>query len=320
MEHSLALQLSHVTEIAATEAARTAGKGDKHLADQKATEAMEDVFSEIEFNGEVLIGEGERDEAPMLHIGEKLGTGEGKKVDIAVDPLENTNSTANLDSRAISVLAAAEEGGLFKAPDMYMKKLVVPPEASGKVSLEDPPNKIIQTIAEALRREPQDLVIVVLNRDRHEDLIRQIRKTGARIRLISDGDLIPGIATCMRGSGIHGLMGIGGSAEGVMTAAALRCIKGEMQIKFHPKNQKEKKRLEEMGGETNKIYRHDEIASGEEIIFCASGVTDGDLLEGVRFFDGGARTNTLVMSNQTEKVRFIDTTHVFDKDKVKYRF
>ncbi len=319
MEHSLALSLSHATEVGAMEAARAAGFGDKNLADEKATEAIRNYLNTIDFSGRVVIGEGERDEAPMLYIGEKLGKGKGRDVDIAVDPLENTNATSSFGPRAISVLAAAEKDGLFHAPDMYMEKLVVGPEAAGKVHLDETPKKNLQVVAKALGRDIRDLVVVILDRDRHEELIAKVREAGARVRLIPDGDLLPGIAVAMRGSGEHVLMGVGAAPEGVMTAAALRIIKGEMQARFWPKNKEEEARLKKMGGDAKKIYKQEDLASGKNIIFCATGVTDGDILRGVRFFGGGARTHTLVMSNQTGKIRFVDTTHVFDKKVIEYR-
>ncbi|MCK4588567.1 class II fructose-bisphosphatase [Candidatus Woesebacteria bacterium] len=319
MEYSLALELSHATEVGAIAAARAAGFGDKKMADREAVRAMRGFLNSVDFKGKVVIGEGERDEAPMLYIGEKLGTGKGSAVDIAVDPLENTNATAALGPRAISVLAASEKGGLFHAPDMYMEKLVVGPEALGKVELDAPVKKNLAAIAKTLDRDVRDLVVVVLDRDRHEELITDIRKAGARVKLVPDGDLLPGIAACMRGSGVHALMGIGAAPEGVITAAALRCIKGEMQARFWPKNKEEEKRLKKMGGDPKKIYKEKNLASGETIIFCATGVTDGDILQGVNFFGGGARTHTLVMSTQTGKIRFVDTTHVFDKKVIEYR-
>ncbi len=319
MEQTLALSLSHATEVGAIAAARAAGYGDKNGADDAAVKAIRSFLNEVEFSGRVVIGEGERDEAPMLFIGEKLGSGNGKEVDIAVDPLENTNATANLGPRAISVLAASEKGGLFHAPDMYMEKLVVPPEAVGKVSLDDPVKKTLKTLARVLDRDIDDLTITVLDRDRHEELIADIREAGARVKLIPDGDLFPGIAACMRGTGIHAVMGIGAAPEGVMTAAALRCIKGEMQARFWPKNKEEETRLKKMGGQLNRIYTHEDLASGKNIVFCATGVTNGDILKGVRFFGDGARTHSLVMTNQSNKIRFIDTTHVFDKETIEYR-
>ncbi len=319
MEYSLALQLLQATEAGAMAAARAAGYGDKNGADRAAVKAMRGHLNQVEFSGRVVIGEGERDKAPMLYIGEKLGTGKGLAVDIAVDPLENTNATAALGPRAISVLAASERGGLFHAPDMYMEKLVVGPEAVGKVYLDSPAKDNLQAIAKVLNRDIRDLVVVILDRDRNEELIAKVREAGARVQLVPDGDLLPGVIGCMRGSGIHAVMGIGAAPEGVMTAAGIRCLKGEMQARFWPKSKEEEKRLQSMGGTLKKIYTHNELASGKTIIFCATGVTDGEALRGVRFFGGGARTHSLVMSTQTEKVRFIDTTHVFNKKEIEYR-
>lgn len=318
MEQTLALSLSHATEVGAIEAARAAGYGDKNGADQAAVSAIRDSFNRIDFSGKIVIGEGERDEAPMLYIGEKVGTGKGREVDIAIDPLENTNATATLGPRAIAVLAASEKGGLFHAPDMYMEKLIVPPRATGKVNLDDPVKTTLKTLAKVLKRDLDDLTITILDRSRNEETIAKVREAGPRVKLIMDGDLFPGVATCMRGTGVHAVMGIGAAPEGVMTAAALRCIKGEMQARFWPKNKEEEDRLKKMGGKLNKIYTQKELASGKNIIFCATGVTNGDILKGIRFFGDGARTHSLVMTNQSNKIRFIDTTHVFDRKKVEY--
>ncbi len=319
MEYSLALQLSHATELAAMAAARAAGFGDKNKADRAAVKAMRGFFKEVDFNGRVVIGEGEKDEAPMLYIGEKLGTGKGRAVDIAVDPLENTSATAKLNPRAICVLAASEKGGLFHGPEMYMDKLIVGREAAGKVYLDDPPKKNLKVIAKALEREVRDLVIVILDRERHEELISKVRETGARVKLVPAGDLTPGIAACMRGTGVHAVMGIGGAPEGVITAAAMKCLKGEIQGRYWPKNKEQRVKLKKLKMDEKKIYAQDELASGKRIIFCATGVTNGDILKGVRFFGGGARTHSLVMSTQTGKIRFMDTTHVFNKKEIDFR-
>ena len=318
MHHALAYHLANTTMVGAIAAAREAGFGDGKLADKAAVEAMRTQLSSLDVSATIVIGEGERDEAPMLFIGEKLGKG-GKAIDIAVDPLENTNATATIGPRAISVLAASEKGGLFHAPDMYMNKLIVGPEAADVVDLDFPVEKNLKNLAKALDRKVKDLVIVILDRDRHEDLIAQVRMAGARVKLIPDGDLLPGIAVAMRGTGIHAVMGIGAAPEGVITAAALKCIKGKMQARFWPKNEEEKKRLQQMGGKLNKVYTHEELAPGDTIIFAATGVTNGDVLKGVRFFGHGARTQTLLMDNKTHQIRFTDTTHVFDKKRIEYR-
>jgi fructose-1,6-bisphosphatase II len=323
MEYIFALTLSHATEVGAIAAARAMGLGDKKLADRHAVRAMRKYLNSVEFEGTVVIGEGERDKAPMLYIGEKLGKGKRGKpkisLDIAVDPLENTNATARGLWNAISVLAASERGGLFHAPDMYMDKLVVGKEARGQVHLDAPVKKNLRAIAKALDREISDLVVVVLDRDRHEKLIVNIREAGARIKLIPDGDLSGGIAAVVRGTGVHVLMGIGAAPEGVMTAAAVRVLGGEMQARFWPKDVDEEKRLRKMGGDVKKIYTEQELAGGKNIVFAATGVTDGDLLQGVRFFGGGARTQTMVLSTQSGKIRFLDTTHVEEKEEFTFR-
>lgn len=316
----LALMLSHATEVAAVAASRVAGFGDKHRADDQAVAAMREYLNSVPFHGRIVIGEGERDEAPMLFIGEKLGTDSSAPLlDIAVDPLENTNGTAVMGPGAICVLAAAETGGLFHAPDMYMNKLIVPREAAKHVSLDKPVKENLKALAQALGRDVADLIIVVLDRDRHEELIADIRQAGARVRLISDGDLLPGVAACMRGTNVHAVMGIGAAPEGVMTAAALRCIGGHMQARFWPKSPEETVRLKKMGGDPDRLYTEQELAPGKNLIFCATGVTDGELLTGVRFFGSGARTHTLVMTNHPHKIRFIDTTQVYDLEKIQFR-
>jgi len=320
--NSLADQFSYATVLGAIAASRTAGFRDKELADRKAVEAIRSYLSGARIRGTIVIGEGERDKAPMLYIGENVGTGEGPEVDIAVDPLENTNATAVFGSRAVSVLAVSEKGGLFNAPDMYMNKLVVGKKARGKVNLDAPVNENLKIIAKALDRRVNNLVIVVLERERNEKLIKEITVAGARVRLISDGDLMPGIATCMSGFGVHALMGIGAAPEGVMTAAAVKCLNGEMQARFWPKNREESERLEKMGGSTQKIYTHEDLASGKMIIFSATGVTDGDLLEGVNFFKDGARTHTLLitkMNNLLITRKYIDSTFGFNGENIEFR-
>jgi len=323
MEHLFALTLSHATEVGAIAAARAMGFGDRKLADRKAVAAMRTYLNSVEFSGKIVIGEGERDEAPMLYIGERLGKRRRDReqipLDIAVDPLENTNATAMGLWNAISALAASEPGGLFHAPDMYMEKLVVGKEAAGKVHLDAPVRRNLAAVARALDRDISDLVVVVLDRPRHEKLIADIRAAGARIKLIPDGDLPGGISAVVRGTGVHALMGIGAAPEGVMTAAAVRVLGGEMQGRFWPKDAEEEKRLKRMGGDPKKIYRERDLASGKLIMFVATGVTDGDLLRGVRFFGGGARTHTMVLSTQSGKIRFLDTTHVTDQKEFEFR-
>lgn len=315
-------RLPHATEYGAIAAATTAGFGDKKLADQKAVEAMRGYFNLLDIKGTIVIGEGERDEAPMLYIGEKIGTGDGLELDIAVDPLENTNATAVFGPRAISVLAVSEKGGLFHAPDMYMDKLVVGPQTRGRVDIDTSVKKNLSEIAKSLDRKVNDLVVVVLKRERNEELISDIRRAGARVKLIPDGDLLPGVMTCLKGSGIHALMGIGAAPEGVMTAAAVKALNGEMQARFWPKKDEEIKRLEQMGGDIKRVYKEDELASGETIVFSATGVTDGDTLRGVRFFGGGARGETLVVAMTGENIIQFekrDWVHGYDRKNMEFR-
>ena len=320
MNDGLIANFAHACELAAIGAAKVSGQGDKELADSKAVEAMREYINTLPVNARVVIGEGERDEAPMLYIGEELGQRKKgmDRVDIAVDPLENTNATAVGSNNAIAVMAVSEQGGLLHAPDMYMEKLVVSAEAADKVHLDKPVGENLKAVAKALGRKVPDLVVVILDRPRNEQYIADARKAGARVKLIMDGDLLPGVAVPMRGTGVHMQLGIGAAPEGVITAAALRCIKGEIQARFWPKNGEEKARMKKMGVKEGKIYTTAELASGKNIVFAATGVTDGDTLRGVNFFKGGARTHSLVMSNVDNRVQLIDCTHVFDKQKINY--
>ncbi len=312
IERELALEIVRVTEQAALAAGRWTGKGDKHMVDEVATEAMRQVLNELPISGTVVIGEGEMDEAPMLYIGEKLGQG-GPEVDIAVDPVEGTNIAAKGLPNAVTVIAISEKGGLFHAPDMYMEKLIVPPPAAGKVGLDWPVEANLKAIALALNRDVEDLVVVVLDRPRHEKLISEIRAAGARVKLIGDGDVIAALAAALRGTGVHAVMGIGGAPEGVLAAAALKALGGEIQARFYPEDEEEKARLESMGASADKIYKTEDLAPGKEIVFAATGITDGDILRGIRYFGGGARTHSLAMGYATKVVRFIDSIHLFDE-------
>jgi len=312
IENKLVLEVVRVTEQAALAASRFSGKGDKHAVDEAGTEAMRKQLNEMEISGTVVIGEGEMDEAPMLYIGEQLGKG-GVEVDIAVDPVEGTNITAKGLPNSVTVIAISEKGGLFHAPDMYMDKLIVGPPAAGKVDLGWPVSANLKAIALSMNRNVEDLVVVVLDRPRHERLIREIREAGARVKLIGDGDVIAALAAAIRGTGVHAVMGSGGAPEGVLAAAALKCLGGEIQARFLPEDDEQRERLHAMGGDENKIYRTHELAPGDEIVFAATGITDGDILEGVRFFGGGARTHTIAMGHTTRVVRFIDTIHLMDE-------
>jgi fructose-1,6-bisphosphatase II / sedoheptulose-1,7-bisphosphatase len=316
----LFLEFVRVVEQAAIAAARTMGQGDRRYSDQVAVESMHKEMQSVDMDGTLVIGEGERDEAPLLHIGEKVGTG-GDAVDIAVDPLEGTNLCATGGNNAISVMAASERGGLFNAPDIYMEKLVVGPSSKGQVDINAPVEDNLKAIARCLDREVHDLVVIVLDRPRHERLIADIRKAGARIRLISDGDLSAGISAAVVGTGVHAVMGIGGAPEGVLTAAAMRCLNGEIQGRLVLTRPADKERLQKLGiADASRVYRTEDLVPGKSVIFAAAGVTDGALLKGVRFFGDGVRTHTLVMTTVPHLVRFIDTIHAKDDPNLKIRF
>jgi len=322
-ETDLALEFLRVTEESAIAAGKTMGQGNRQLADHVATEAMRSVMDSVPMDGTIVIGEGERDEAPMLYIGEKVGKQDGDSypaVDIAVDPLEGTNLCATGSPGAITVLAASESGGLLHAPDCYMEKIVVGPSCRGVVDLEAPMAHNLNVIAKVLGRRVEDLVIIILDRPRHEKLIAEIRKAGARIRLISDGDLSPGVAAAMLGSGVHAVMGTGGAPEGVITAAAVRCLNGYMVGRLTGFTPEQAERMKDMGiTDPHRIYTADELAPGKNIIFSATGVTDGMLLKGVRFFGDGVRTTSLVMKLSKGKVRFIESIHLERRPDAKVR-
>ncbi|MFL5726985.1 MAG: class II fructose-bisphosphatase [Chloroflexota bacterium] len=320
LEQLLALEMVRVTEAAALASARFMGRAEKDGADRAATEAMRRTMDEIEFAGTIVIGEGERDEAPMLYIGEEVGRHDDDdvpEIDIAVDPLEGTNLVAHGQNNAITVLAASEKGGLTHAPDTYLEKLCVGPVvAGGRVDIRESPTENVRRIAEALGRRVNDITIVILERPRHEALISEVKEAGARIKLISDGDLSAAISCAVSGTGVHAVMGIGGAPEGVLTAAALRCLGGEIQARFRYRSAEEKARGAAMGhGDEDRVYTTEDLASGEQLVFAATGVTQGDLLSGVRYFGGGARTHSLSMAYQTKQIRFIDTVHMFDRDR-----
>ena len=316
MEKLITVEAVAATEAGAIAAARLMGRGDRMGADHAAVEAMRRAMEEAEISGTIVIGEGERDKAPMLYIGEQVGNPDAATaVDIAVDPLEGTNLVATGSPNATVVLAAAEPGGLMHAPDTYLRKLVVGPQVAGHVSINDPAAVIIKTIAERLGRAPFDITVVILDRERHTDLIEEVRATGARIKLISDGDLTAGISVAVSGTGVHAVMGTGGAPEGVLTAAALKCLGGEIQAQFKWRSDEERERARVMGVDvenTDRVYMTDDLAPGDNVVFAATGVTDGELLRGVRFFGGGARTHSLLMSHSRGVVRFIDTVHMWD--------
>jgi fructose-1,6-bisphosphatase II len=325
MEQDLSREFLKVVEESAIAAARTMGTGDRKLSDQAAVEAMRSIMDTIPMNGTVVIGEGERDEAPMLYIGEKVGRRRPSaknhhEVDIAVDPLEGTNLCATGTQGAITVLASSEKGGLLHAPDCYMEKIIVGPSSKGAVDLDAPVKDNLKAIARRLDREVENLVIIVLDRPRHARLIREIREAGARIRLIGDGDLSAGISVALRGTGVHAVMGTGGAPEGVLTAAALRCLNGEIQGRLVVKDEKQAERMQRMGiKDLKRVYSTEDLAPAKNIIFAATGVTDGTLLKGVRFFADGIRTHSLVMNLSQRKVRFVDTVHLSDRPDIKVR-
>ncbi|MBI2068143.1 MAG: class II fructose-bisphosphatase [Deltaproteobacteria bacterium] len=312
MDRNLALEVVRATEAAALSAARLMGRGDNDAADQAAVDAMRRALNSIAFQGTVVIGEGERDEAPMLYIGEKVGIGNGPHVDIALDPLEGTTLTAKGGPNALSVIALASHGDFLHAPDTYMEKLAVGPEAKGVIDITQSPEWNLKEIAKKKKCMVSDLTVIILERPRHEELIRRVREAGARIRLIPDGDVSAALATCWRQSGIDVLMGTGGAPEGVISAAALKCVGGEIQAILKFRNDSEMERARKMGiSDFNKVYTIDELA-GDNVMFAATGVTTGDFLKGVRFRAGGAKTHSIVMRSKTGTVRYIETEHHFD--------
>jgi fructose-1,6-bisphosphatase class II len=327
MNSDLSLEFLRVVEQAAIACAHTMGLGDRHKSDQVAVEAMRQCLDSVPIDGTIVIGEGERDEAPMLYIGEKVGVAAKSgganlaQVDIAVDPLEGTNLCATGAPNALAVLAASDRGGLLHAPDLYMEKLVVGPSSKGAVSLDAPVAENLSAIARCLERDVEDLVVIVLDRPRHETLMEEIRSTGARIRLITDGDLSAGIAAAVVGSGVHAVMGTGGAPEGVLTAAAMRCLNGEIFARLVVNKPEHEERCRAMGiTDFKRVYTSKDLASGSQIIFAATGVTDGTLMRGVRFFGDGTRTSSLVMQSNPPRIRFIDTIHVEQTRMVRVRF
>jgi fructose-1,6-bisphosphatase II len=318
MDRNLALEAVRVTEAAAIASARLMGRGEKDAADQAAVDAMRKAFDDIRVQGTIVIGEGERDEAPMLYIGEKIGGGgqDAPRVDIAVDPLEGTNLCASGSPDALSVIAMSEHGKLLNAPDTYMEKIAVGPKARGVIDIDKSPSANLKAIADAKGVYVEELTAIILDRPRHEKLIKEVRDTGARIRIIPDGDVSAAIATCFEESGIDVLFGIGGAPEGVIAAAALRCVGGDMQGRLVPRNPQEIERAKAMGiDDIKKVFALHELAAGD-VMFAATGVTDGSFLKGVRFYGGGAETHSVVMRSRSATVRFIQARHDFRKKRV----
>jgi fructose-1,6-bisphosphatase II len=326
IESDLTAKLLRVVETAAIASARTMGKGERKLSDQVATEAMRRTMDTIPMRGTIVIGEGERDQAPMLYIGEKVGAEfpdgtDVPDIDIAVDPLEGTNLCATGAAGAITVLAASEQGGLLYAPDCYMEKIVVGPSCKNAVDLDAPVADNLENLAKRLKRDVEDLVVVVLDRPRHDQLITDIRQAGARIRLIGDGDLSAGIAAAVEGTGVHAVMGSGGAPEGVITAAAVRCLNGYMLGRLVINTLELEERIARMGiADKNKIYEAEDLAPGKQLIFAATGVTDGALMKGVRFFGEGIRTSSVLMTLRTSKVRFVESIHLEKGPDVRVKF
>ena len=329
MESDLSLEFLRVVEQAAVACAHTMGQGDRRQSDQAAVEVMRKELDTVPIDGTIVIGEGERDEAPMLYIGERVGmalhpNGSSRQfdeVDIAVDPLEGTNLCATGEPNAIAVLAASERGGLLHAPDVYMDKLVVGPSAKHMVDLDAPVRDNLRVIARSLGRQIDELTVVVRDRPRHERLIADIRATGARIRLIGDGDLSAAIAAAVAGTGVHAVMGIGGAPEGVLAAAAMRCLNGEIFARLVVTKPEHEERCKAMGiTDTKRVFKSEDLASGRDIIFAAAAVTDGNFLKGVRFFGEGIRTSSLIMQTNPHRIRFIDSIQVYPGPAVKIRF
>lgn len=310
MERSLSMEIVRVTEAAALASARWMGRGMKNEADDAATKAMRSFFNTIPMQGTVVIGEGEMDEAPMLYIGEKLGTGSGPLVDIAVDPVEGTNIVAQGSWNALTVVGIADHGKVLHAPDMYMEKVAVGPEAVGKIDLNAPVKENLQAVAKAKNKQIEDVVATVLNRPRHDQLIADIRAAGARIKLIQDGDVAAAINTAFDKTGVDILFGIGGAPEGVLAAIGLKCLGGEIQGRLMPQNDEQIERCHQMGiADVNKVLKMDDLCGGNDAIFAATGITDGELLKGVQFKGQTATTETIVMRAKSGTVRFIQGTH-----------
>jgi len=309
MDRNLALEFVRITEAAAISCAGHMGKGDKIKADQAAVDAMRKRFNYVDFKGEVVIGEGEKDEAPMLFVGEELGTGKGPEMDIAIDPLECTTNLAKGKPNAISVLAAGPKGSLLDAPGSYMDQLAVGPGAKGVIDIKAPVEKNLKNIAKALGKDIEDLTVMILERPRHDDMINQIREAGARIRLIDHGTISAGIAPALPDSGIDVMMGIGGAPEGVITAAALKCVGGDIQGILKPHKDEFKKQALDKGMDLDKVYNIDDLAKGNQLVFAATGISDGPLLKGVVITEYGFLTHSLVMRSKSGTIRYVETHH-----------
>ena len=313
MDRTLSLEFARVVEAAALRSGRLLGRGQKDEADGLAVDAMRQAFDSVRISGTVVIGEGEIDEAPMLYIGEHVGAG-GPEVDIAVDPIEGTNLIAKGQNGAIAVMAIAEKGGLLHAPDMYMEKICVGPRGAGAIDITKSLTENIQNVAAKMGRKVDEINLVMLDRERHYGLMKEARDLGARIMLISDGDVNPAMECCIEGSGVHMVVGTGGAPEGVLAAAALKCAGGDMQARLKPGNEEEIRRCHEMGvKDVNQVLTLDDLVRTDDVIFAATAITRGNLLNPIQYFPGGARTHTIVMRSKTGTVRFLDTIHRDEK-------
>ena len=313
MDRTLSLEFARVVEAAALRSGRLLGRGQKDAADGLAVDAMRQAFDSVRISGTVVIGEGEIDEAPMLYIGEHVGAG-GPEVDIAVDPIEGTNLIAKGQNGAIAVMAIAEKGGLLHAPDMYMEKLCVGPRGAGAIDITKSLTENIKNVATKMERNVDEITLVMLDRERHQGLMKEAREVGARIMLISDGDVNPAMECCIEGSGVHMVVGTGGAPEGVLAAAALKCVGGDMQARLKPETDEEIRRCHEMGiTDVNQVLTLDDLVRTDDVIFAATAITRGNLLNPIQYFPGGARTHTIVMRSKTGTVRFLDTVHMDDK-------
>ena len=313
MDRTLSLEFARVVEAAALRSGRLLGRGQKDAADGLAVDAMRQAFDSVRISGTVVIGEGEIDEAPMLYIGEHVGAG-GPEVDIAVDPIEGTNLIAKGQNGAIAVMAIAAKGGLLHAPDMYMEKLCVGPRGAGAIDITKSLTENIKNVAAKMERSVEEITLVMLDRERHQGLMKEAREVGARIMLISDGDVNPAMECCIEGSGVHMVVGTGGAPEGVLAAAALKCVGGDMQARLKPETDEEIRRCHEMGiTDVNQVLTLDDLVRTDDVIFAATAITRGNLLNPIQYFPGGARTHTIVMRSKTGTVRFLDTVHMDDK-------
>ena len=314
IDRNLSLELVRVTEAAALMAGRWMGRGDKEAADQAAVDAMRLVLDTIQMDGVVVIGEGQKDEAPMLYLGERLGCASEPKVDIAVDPIDGTRLLSQGMPNSIATVAVADRGALFESPHvMYMEKIVVGAEATGAIDINDTVGANLERVASAKGREVPDLTVVVLDRPRHEEIIRDVREAGARIKLITDGDVAGAVMAAMPGTGIDMLLGIGGAPEGVVAAAAIKCLGGDIQAKLWPRNEEERRQVAEHGIDMERVLTCDDLVRGENVFFAATGITDGELLRGVHYFGDGATTQSVVMRSASGTIRRIDSTHRLSK-------